>query len=134
MKATFAATVNERKVTGMAEYIEREALIEWLKRIPIIDLSDGRGLCRVIMEDDFKKAIKKMPKGIIADIAPVRRGRWLNFYGDFSTAECDICAEIYEVSPDEPCRKEFFDAFKEFYKFCPNCGAKMDLKEGERNG
>ncbi len=117
----------------MAEYIEREALIEWLKRIPIIDLSDGRGLCRVIMEDDFKKAIKKMPKGIIADIAPVRRGRWLNFYGDFSTAECDICAEIYEVSPDEPCRKEFFDAFKEFYKFCPNCGAKMN-EEATDNG
>ena len=57
----------------MAEYIEREALIEWLKRIPLIDLSDGRGLCRVIMEDDFKKAIKKMPKGIIADVAPVVR-------------------------------------------------------------
>ena len=74
-----------------------------------------------------------MPKGIIADIAPVRRGRWLNFYGDFSTAECDICAEIYEVSPDEPCRKEFFDAFKEFYKFCPNCGAKMN-EEATDNG
>lgn len=59
----------------MAKYIEREALIEWLKRIPLIDLSDGRGLCRVIMEDDFKKAIKKMPKGIIADVAPVRHGR-----------------------------------------------------------
>ena len=52
----------------MSEYIEREALIEWLKRIPLIDLSDGRGLCRVIMEDDFKKAIKKMPKSIIADV------------------------------------------------------------------
>ena len=57
----------------MAEYIERETLIEWLKRIPLIDLSDGRGLCRVIMEDDFKKAIKKMPKGTIADVAPVTR-------------------------------------------------------------
>ena len=57
----------------MAEYIDRGALIEWLKRIRLIDLSDGRGLCRVIMEDDFKKAIKKMPKGIIADVAPVVR-------------------------------------------------------------
>ena len=56
----------------MAKYIDREALIEWLKRIPLIDLSDGRGLCRVIMEDDFKKAIKKMPKGIIADVEPVQ--------------------------------------------------------------
>ena len=65
-------------------------------------------------------------KLIAADVARVRHGRWLNFYGDFSTAECDICAEIYEVSPDESPRKEFFDAFKEFYKFCQNCGAKMD--------
>lgn len=57
----------------MAKYIDREALVEWLKRIPLKDLSDGRGLCRIIMEDDFKKAIKKMPKGIIVDVAPVVR-------------------------------------------------------------
>lgn len=55
----------------MAKYIEREALVEWLKHIPLIDLSDGLGLCRVIMEDDFKKAIKEMPKGIIVDAVPV---------------------------------------------------------------
>ena len=61
----------------MAKYIDREALVEWLKRIPLKDLSDGLGLCRVIMEDDFKKAIKQMPKGIIADVAPVRHGRWV---------------------------------------------------------
>ena len=54
-------------------YIDREALAEWLKRTPLIDLSDGRGLCRVIFEDDFKKAIKKMPKGIIVDAVPVVR-------------------------------------------------------------
>ena len=30
-----APTENERTVTGMAEYIEREALIEWLKCIPL---------------------------------------------------------------------------------------------------
>ena len=52
-------------------YIDREALVEWLKRIPLIDLSDGRRLCRVIFEDDFKKAMKEMPKGIIVDAVPV---------------------------------------------------------------
>ena len=57
----------------MTKYIDREALIEWLKRIPLKDLSDGLGLCRVIMEDDFKKAIKNMPKGIIVDAVPVVR-------------------------------------------------------------
>ena len=39
----------------MAKYIDRDSLIEWLKRIRLIDLSDGLGICRVIMEDDFKK-------------------------------------------------------------------------------
>ena len=57
----------------MTKYINREALIEWLKRIPLKDLSDGLGLCRVIFEDDFKKAIKNMPKGIIVDAVPVVR-------------------------------------------------------------
>ena len=41
------AAESERTVTGMAKYVEREALIEWLKRIPLIDLSDGHGLCRL---------------------------------------------------------------------------------------
>lgn len=57
----------------MAKYIDREAFIEWLTHIPLKDLSDGLGLCRVIMEDDFKKAIKKMPRGIIDDIVRVVR-------------------------------------------------------------
>ena len=57
----------------MAKYIDRDSLIEWLKRIPLIDLSDGRGICRVIMEDDFKKAITNMPENIIVDVAPVVR-------------------------------------------------------------
>ena len=64
-----------RKRKNMGKYIDREALVDWLKRIPLKDLSDGLGLCRVIMEDDFKKAIKEMPKGIIADAVPVVRCR-----------------------------------------------------------
>ena len=118
-------------VKEMAKYIDREDLVEWLKRIPLKDLSDGRGLCRVIMEDDFKKAIKKIPKGIIADVAPVRHGRWLNkkewHLGRWvAWLECSCCgehddnAEMYEMLP--------FGAGPSNY--CPNCGAKMD---GELN-
>ena len=70
----------------MAKYIEREALIEWLKRIPLKDLSDGRGLCRVIFEDDFKKAIKNMPKGIIVDAVPVVRCKDCKY---FKTRLCE---------------------------------------------
>ena len=65
---------------------------------------------------------------LAADVAPVVHGEWLNFTGDFSTAECNQCGELCEVSPDEKPCEDFFSAFKKFYKFCPNCGAKMDAK------
>ena len=91
----------------MAKYIDREALVEWLKRIPLKDLSDGLGLCRVIMEDDFKKAIKKMPKGIIVDAVPVSELKKLR---DYLYAEDLI----------------FMRGLAELNKLIANCGAKMD--------
>lgn len=54
----------------MAKYIDREALIAWLKRIPIKDLSEGLGLCRIIMEEDFKRAIRELPGEMIVDVEP----------------------------------------------------------------
>ena len=96
-------------------YINRDALVEWLKRIPLKDLSDGRGLCRVIFEDDFKKAIKKMPKGIIADVAPVRHGRWVEKekYTFGIMYDCSLCEDRI-LDNGHP------------WNYCPNCGAKMD--------
>ena len=63
------------------------------------------------------------------ELKPVVHGEWLNFYNDFATAECSECGECYEVSPDEKPREDYFNAFKQFYKFCPSCGALMDGKE-----
>lgn len=57
----------------MAKYIDLEALVNWLKHIPLKDLSDGQGLCRVIMEDDFQAAISSLPESAVADMAPVVR-------------------------------------------------------------
>ena len=108
----------------MAKYIDRGALIEWLKRIRLIDLSDGRGLCRVIMEDDFKKAINKMPKGIIADVAPVVHGRWEKQSGLYSCSECGKTCP-YDVQADVI---EYWTC-----NYCPECGAKMDLEDEEDN-
>ena len=115
----------------MAKCVEREALIEWLKRIPLIDLSDGLGLCRVIMEDDFKKAIKKMPKGIIADVAVVQHGRW-TFGKDLPDSFGSMSKNKYHLYCSE-CRHQAFNEsadndcdFDMDTPFCPWCGAKMD--------
>ena len=98
----------------MAKYIDREALVEWLKRIPIIDLSDGHRFCRVIFEDDFKKAIKKMPKGITVDVSPVPRGRWE------CQKSCPVCGEDRFKGLDADIWADWEPPY------CPNCGAKMD--------
>ena len=99
----------------MAKYIDREALVEWLKRIPLKDLSDGRGLCRVIFEDDLKRAIKKIPKGIIVDVSPVRHGRWIEKekYTFGIMYDCSLC-ENRILDNGHP------------WNYCPNCGAKMN--------
>ena len=108
----------------MAKYIDRDGLVEWLKRIPLIDLSDGRGLCRVIFEDDFKKAIKKIPKGIIADVAPVRHGRWImkKTSAGVSYTVCSYCNTSVKYND------EYGTVIMNLKgaNYCPNCGAKMD--------
>ena len=106
-------------VREVAKYIDREDLVEWLKRIPLKDLSDGRGLCRVIFEDDFKRAIKKIPKGIIVDVAPVRYGRWVDapLYGN-KNCRCSECGSWNSI--EASWRGVIMQ------KYCPNCGAKMD--------
>ena len=57
----------------MAKYIDLEALVNWLKHIPQKTYPMDRGLCRVIMEDDFKSAISSMPESAVADVVPVVR-------------------------------------------------------------
>ena len=114
-------------VRKIAKYIDREDLVEWLKRIPLKDLSDGRGLCRVIFEDDFKRAIKKIPKGIIVDVATVRHGRWVDKpliksfkHTNIPVVECSACG----IDFCDIINNHYF-----MYKYCPNCGAKMDVGE-----
>ena len=105
----------------MPKYIEREAL---LRKFNHDDMeNDGHDFVHLNVA---RKAIEEAPA---ADVAAVVHGEWLNFTGDFSTAECNQCGELYEVSPDEKPCEDFFSAFKKFYKFCPNCGAKMDKED-----
>lgn len=100
----------------MAKYINREELVDWLKRIPLKDLSDGRGLCRIIMEEDFKRAIRTIPDGTIIDVAPVVHGRWIEKSAPARKIyfECSHCGA----------QENKHTAIKGYY--CWRCGAKMD--------
>lgn len=72
------------------------------------------------------KAEKKNP-----DLVEVKHGEWLQTkeplgWQDLDCVECSICHESFI------CDEDFgYEDFKELWKYCPNCGAKMDR---ERKG
>lgn len=68
-----------------------------------------------------------------ADVAPVVHGEWLNTDGDYTSAACSICKTEYEVATEEEAEKGLWDAFMCSYRYCPNCGAKMDGAEQRDN-
>ena len=62
------------------------------------------------------------------DIQPVKHGVW-KFYknnGIYDTYKCSICKESFELSMDADISQEI--------RYCPNCGARMDLKDGDIDG
>nr|DAF37124.1 MAG TPA: DNA-directed RNA polymerase II subunit [Caudoviricetes sp.] len=97
----------------MAEYIDREEYCE--------------KHCRCSNEYCDKEScpIWKAPA---ADVAPVVHGKWLRVDDDWNsltTIQCPICSEEWCFETDD-------DVSLLNYKYCPNCGAKMDGgNEGE---
>ena len=88
----------------MAEYIKREYAIDAVLDVyydtPDIDLSGEK----------FEAAILKIP---VADVAPVRHGRWEIVVGS-DGKEHMVCTG---------CRKQ--QDLTGVFSYCPNCGAKM---------
>lgn len=86
----------------MAEYIDREAAMEIVKRT----------------SGDYASAFAELRKLPAADVAPVRYGEWLlRHEGHGHYWKCSVCHT-------NPCIYVTKDT-----KFCPNCGARMDGAE-----
>lgn len=91
---------------------------DYIKRKDAIDAAAGwgdRGLPLAILED-----IKTIPA---ADVAEVRHGEWMWDGGVDMHYYCSLCHHNAYGNTGEIIDGE--------YKYCPNCGAKMD---GERKG
>ena len=92
----------------MKEYISREALIEELK---------SRDFYPVIV----KRAIEAIPA---ADVRPVVHGKWIAVDDEEQSCDewdCSACKQrrtfMCEMDADD---------MKEYYLYCPECGAVMD--------
>ena len=99
----------------MAEYIEREALIDAVESIDWYSVYKGKLTAGAPnTENALYKAssiyavIDNAPS---ADVAPVRHGRWVASHDEFCA--CSICKYPVYVGWNQT-------------NYCPNCGAKMD--------
>lgn len=90
----------------MAEYIKREAAIEAAKH------AWAKGLYPSQYLEDIPAA----------DVAPVVHGRWIKekTRDDFDSMKCTACNGLLLVR---------WHTRLDFFRYCPNCGARMDLEE-----
>lgn len=87
----------------MVEYIKREAAVSVL-------LYNQDEACGAVVAD-----MESIPA---ADVAPVVHGRWI--YGEDIDIQCSVCGADALTEGDYRQVKS---------RYCPNCGAKMDLEE-----
>ena len=90
----------------MAEYIEREALMNEIYRI------GGHNLCEW-ETIGVKALVERQPS---SDVVEDRHGKWEQIDDDVF---CSECGKGWNV----------IDNCTETFDFCPKCGAKMDGKE-----
>ena len=108
----------------MAEYIDKAALVSEVEKNKLMAREPA---ARRILEI-IKGMTVFVGVGLNDDVAPVRHGEWIPI-SDGEGAECSECGEYYDVEGNHS--MESFKLFCRFYRFCPNCGAKMD--GGEEN-
>ena len=84
----------------MCDYISRDMAIARLTKVEVTN--------RLATMTDAKREIAEMPA---ADVAPVRRGHWIEENG------CQICSECGE--------EHEWDEYRAAY--CDVCGAKMEV-------
>lgn len=103
----------------MSDYIDRAAL--------------GIGLCnRDVFEnkgyaDGWNAAVKILMKAPTVDVQEVKHGEWKSFYSEdtlYGSYYCSACGHGQDIGMVVSLTTEF--------KYCPNCGAKMD--GGNNNG
>lgn len=100
----------------MAEYIERERTVELLRSLGNREYRKEKGTIQ-----DAIKMISYPEYTPAADVAPVVHGRWVHTKAPFMN-ECEDCSVC-----------GYRTVWGHRYNYCPNCGAKMNIKDGGDN-
>lgn len=94
----------------MAEYIERKSAIDAIMAV-YVGTAGYKARERIFAAEE---AVHRLP---VADVVPVRHGHWIDgFIPDSMLGGCSECG---------------FTCGAHSFFYCPNCGAKMDGKDGD---
>ena len=97
----------------MAEYISREAVVRYLKGYSEKECNSNSpyGMITSSVLNKAERALSEMP---VADVQPVKRGRWLNTNtpNQLRCSSCDVIHFIAQYPHGD-------------INYCPNCGADM---------
>lgn len=115
------------------EYIEREALKRRISKLEVA------GIFTASFKNAVLDIIFEQP---IADVAEVRHGKWIEKWHlvpiawdcqpfDYENYDEVTHSEIKKYWHCSCCDYEASRCMEPIHKYCPNCGAKMDKKEGE---
>lgn len=106
----------------MDKYIKTQDLIDLTA--PVDPEDDGSDGCTIVTQnlsftsDEIEALVDSIPA---ADVEPVVHGKWLSCFEDWRMQiegdKCSICGFEHYGTP------------RGTFKFCPNCGAKMDRKK-----
>lgn len=104
----------------MDEYISREKVLEIVNEFNLENRFDSW--------NDYSEMHDIISELEAADIQPVKHGRWISteelYYNGMT--KCSCCNEEY-------CIEYIWNLQGDLgaVNYCPNCGARMDLKDGE---
>lgn len=111
----------------MAEYVERS----YIRKMAMFEMA-----YTMETETDAAVVLRMIDDAPAADVAPVVHGRWEWFDEDTGTPltgyerewgwRCSRCKHELPDDYDDPDYRPMLD-------YCPNCGAKMDIKDGGDN-
>ena len=111
----------------MAEYVERS----YIRKMAMFEMA-----YTMETETDAAVVLRMIDDAPAADVAPVVHGRWEWFDEDKGTPltgyerewgwRCSRCKHELPDDYDGPDYRPMLD-------YCPNCGAKMDIKDGGDN-
>lgn len=99
------------------EYISRDEALKIFHQCCDNCTSSYNGvMCRACADADAMDILIDMPA---ADVQPIHHGRWIECCNELDK-KCSCCNKVHgTIYEREP--------------FCPNCGARMDLKDGDTN-